>query len=103
MTDTKQISDAINGLPDDGYIGVQQLQTRDYDDFCKTDDLKALVAENEALKEQLDKAKAEVLGIVELGHNLDCLFCGFKDKRAMKYLNPDFDGKFTTPHGGNDD
>jgi len=59
MTDTKHISDAINRLPDDGYVGVQQLDTRDYDDFCKTDDLKALVAGNEALKELAERLKGE--------------------------------------------
>lgn len=54
MTDTKQISDAIKGLPDGDMIRWQSRITIESGEIA-TDDLKALVAENESLKEQVIK------------------------------------------------
>jgi len=51
MTDTKQICEAIKGLPDDAlvYVDAGGIHNR----MFKAKTLKALVAENEALKEHL--------------------------------------------------
>lgn len=60
MTNTKQIRDAIKGLPENARIeirvGLQHLGTTSVPKIT-TADLKALVAENEALKEQVDGLK----------------------------------------------
>lgn len=69
MTNTKQISDAIKGLPENARIeirvGLQHLGTTSVPKIT-TADLKALVAENEALREQFIKRTSL----------LECVFCG---------------------------
>lgn len=66
MTDTKQICEAIKGLPDNDRLqlhvrptyksdewGMNRYLTTESDASIATDDLKALVAENKALKEEI--------------------------------------------------
>lgn len=69
MTDTKQICEAIKGLPDNDRLrlhdrpvyksdewGMNRYLTTVCDAYITTNDLKALVAENEALKERVKLA-----------------------------------------------
>lgn len=62
MTDTQHISDAINGLPD--YTDERKASLYYWDESdtgLAIADLKALVAENEALKEAAQSALAFML------------------------------------------
>ena len=67
MTDTKQICEAIKGLPDNDRLqlhvrpayksdewGMNRYLTTESDVSIATDDLKALVAENQALRQKLN-------------------------------------------------
>jgi hypothetical protein len=69
MTDTKQICEAIKGLPDNDRLqlhvrpayksdewGMNRYLTTESDASIATDDLKTLVAENEALRERVADA-----------------------------------------------
>lgn len=57
MTDTKQISDAIKGLPDEGHFTkfAKAGVWVDVPTPLRNSDLKALVAENDSLKEALEQ------------------------------------------------
>lgn len=66
MTNTKQIRDAIKGLPIKRKVYTDGESIMGVDAFGTTDQLIALVAENEALREQFIKRTSL----------LECIFCG---------------------------
>jgi hypothetical protein len=41
----------------------------------------------EAMEKQTATMQRAMRGIIQTGHNEDCLFCGFKDRIAQKYTN----------------
>ena len=44
------------------------------------------IAERMKLQEEADRFRATLERVQSVGHNLDCLFCGFKDKEVIKAL-----------------
>ena len=44
------------------------------------------IEERMAAQEEADRLRASLERVQSVGHNLDCLFCGFKDKEVLKAL-----------------
>lgn len=63
--------------------------------LCEIDRLKARIAECESvlhidkalvMAKDRDRYRDALWASVAIGHNPDCMFCGFKDKRATEAL-----------------
>lgn len=58
--------------------------------YVRTAEIDTLLAEfaDGLIDRERDAARAVMLSAVRLGHNDDCLFCGFKDKKLCEALGP---------------
>lgn len=79
MTDTKQICDAIKGLPRKRKVYTDGESIMGVEAFGTTDDLKALVAENELLKAHESAIRTAAAALVEAMEKL------FNDEYGIIY------------------
>jgi hypothetical protein len=68
---------------------VKELEESQHDENCDSRDI--IIPGKPCncyvkYKQQLATAQAAFEAIFNTGHNDDCLFCGFKDKIAIKYI-----------------
>ena len=74
MSDTQELQDEITQLE----------RARDSADTERECFAVRKAKEADEWREEITKLKIKLKRLVDVGHNLDCLFCGLKDKIAME-------------------